>query len=149
MKKNFWRLGGFEPLDLCVAVEHSTNCAREEGIKILENHTTFILTNQYITYSIHLNERNSNWHQNFLKSFCQNVPWGYPVLWEATLGCGEEIFILCAAVCLQITFVDLASYPLKIPKCNAPPDVCHDLPVIPDYWKNFLSQLFVDLQSEM
>ena len=72
-------------------------------------------------------------NQNLLKSFCQNVPWGYPVLWEATLGCGEEIFILCAAVCLQITFVDLASYPLKIPKCNAPPDVRHDLPVIPDY----------------
>ena len=91
----------------------------------------------------------SNLNQNFLKSFCQNVPWGYPVLWEATLGCGEEIFILCAAVCLQITFRDLAAYLLKIQICNACPDVCHDLPVIPDYWHFFLSQLFVDLQSQM
>ena len=149
IEKKYLSQGGFDPLNLCIAVRRSTNCASKRGIKILENHTTFILTNQYITYSIHKNERNSNWKQNFLKSFCQNVPWGYLVLWEATLGCGDEIFLLCAAVCLQITFMDLASCPLKIQKCNAHPDVRHNLPVIPDYWQFFLSQLFVDLQSQM
>ena len=48
-------------------------------------------------------------------------------------GVGIKIFLLCAAVCLQITFMDLALYPLKIQKCNPHQDVCHDLPVIPDY----------------
>ena len=37
--------------------------------------------------------------------------------------CVHEICYNDAAVCLQITSMDLASYPLKIQKCNAYPDV--------------------------
>ena len=33
-----------------------------------------------------------------------------------------KFFIIDAAVCLQITFMDLALYSLKIQKCNACPD---------------------------
>ena len=49
IEKKFLRPDGFQPLDLCVAVERSTNCASEEGIKVLENHTHFILTNNHVT----------------------------------------------------------------------------------------------------
>ena len=60
---------------------------------------------------------------NFFKSLSGIVRATSMVECAPSADCVHEIFLLCAAVCLQLTFMDLASYPLKIQKCYAYPDV--------------------------
>ena len=60
---------------------------------------------------------------NFFKSSSGIVGATSTVECAPSADCVHEICYNDAAVCLQITSMDLASYPLKIQKCNAYPDV--------------------------